>query len=709
MRALRLLVVLSVLVPLLLLAILGQVAYRTEVRTARRGLLQTLDLVYEHAIKTFDTHKLVATYTSEVVRGLTDQDIESRAPVLRPQLARLIAGLPQVTNAWVIDASGRPLVAARPIPVGLDARDRDYFQAQLPPGARPHVSQLLRGKATDAIFFQLAWRREDPPGTFRGVTAVSVEPEYFRAFHGRVTAGAGYSMGLFRNDGVALVRFPTPMADLLGASQRATGLEKEVAAHPHSGLYFGASNFDGERRLVAYRSVPDYAIYVTAGLPWSSVVRSWRGTMLSYLAFGAPGTLALFLLSLSAYRHARREHAMLGKLQQEARRREQAEDALRQSQKMEAVGRLTGGIAHDFNNLLTVVIGNLDMLIKRLGPEDARVRRSASLAKEGALRAAMLTQRLLAFSRRQPLEPQRVDLNQLVSGMTELVHRTLGEKISVHTKVEPDLPAAYVDPNQLESAILNLAVNSRDAMPAGGELTVSTARVDVDEEGGAAAPGSYVAVTVADTGSGIPLALQDKVFEPFFTTKPHGQGTGLGLSQVYGFIKQSGGYVQLTSEPGRGASITILIPRAPDEPPEAPSPKQDVAGVPHSVLRATILVVEDQPEVRRFAVEALRERGHSVIEASDAEEALSLLGRAPSISLVFSDIGLPGMDGRALARYVASRYPAVRILLTTGYAELRDGVGQSPPELDPLPKPYTVEQLFVRLEAVLRPRDGTQG
>ncbi|WP_406854167.1 ATP-binding protein [Alsobacter sp. KACC 23698] len=709
MRALRLLVILSVLAPVVLLAVLGWVSYRTEVRTARRGLLQTLDLVYEHAIKTFDTHRLVATYTNEVVRGLADEEIQTREAELRLQLARLVAGLPQLTNTWVIDALGQPLVSASPVPAGLNVSDRAYFQTQLQPGARPHVSQLLLGKATGSVFFQLAWRREDPGGRFRGVTAVSVEPDYFRAFHGRVTAGAGYTMGLFRNDGVALVRYPTSTADLLGTRQRATGLEKEIAERPGAGLYFGTSNFDGERRLVAYRSMPDYPIYVTAGLPWSSVVRAWRGAMLSYLAFGAPSAMALFLLSVSAYRQARRENATLDKLRQEAKRRELAEDALRQSQKMEAVGRLTGGIAHDFNNLLTVVIGNLEMLLRRLGPEDARARRSALLAKEGALRAAMLTQRLLAFSRRQPLEPRRVDLNQLVRGMTELVHRTLGEKISVQTRTEPDLPAVDVDPNQLESAILNLAVNARDAMPQGGELVVSTARVEVEADGGAAPPGSYVAVSVSDTGSGIPAELQDKVFEPFFTTKPHGQGTGLGLSQVYGFIQQSGGHVLLTSEPGHGATITMLLPLAPPSLDEAPTHGPEIVDAAPSAPTSTILVVEDQPEVRRFAVEALRELGHHVVEAGDAEQAIRMLGEGPSVSLLFSDIGLPGMDGRALARHVAAHHPRIRILLTTGYANLRDGAGPGDPDLDPLPKPYTVAQLVTRVDAVLRGPEGTLG
>jgi signal transduction histidine kinase len=348
------------------------------------------------------------------------------------------------------------------------------------------------------------------------------------------------------------------------------------------------------------------------------------------------------------------------------------EEALRQSQKMEAVGQLTGGVAHDFNNLLQVIIGNLDTVLRHLPQDAARLQRAAGQALKGARRAAALTQRLLAFSRRQPLAPKPLDINALVTGLSELIHRTLGETVSVETVLAAGLWRTEVDANELEAAILNLALNARDAMPNGGHLTIETANAHIDDVYAAShpdvAPGQYVLASVSDTGSGMDKEAVERAFEPFFTTKPPGQGTGLGLSQVYGFVKQSGGHVKIYSELGQGTTIKIYLPRllAAETTPE---PAEQDLPTPDADPGETILVVEDDDDVRTYSVEILRELGYRVIEAHDGASALRVLERQARIDLLFTDVVLPGaMTGAQTAEQARTLRPGLKVLFTTGYA-----------------------------------------
>ena len=347
------------------------------------------------------------------------------------------------------------------------------------------------------------------------------------------------------------------------------------------------------------------------------------------------------------------------------------EQALRQAQKMEAVGQLTGGVAHDFNNLLQVILGNLEIVHRNLPPDAARLRRATAQAITGARRAASLTQRLLAFSRRQPLDPKPLNVNTLVTGLSEMVHRTLGETISVESVLAAGLWQVEADANELEAAILNLAVNARDAMRGGGRLTIETANTHIDEAYAAAlpevAPGQYVLISISDTGSGMDEATLSRAFEPFFTTKPVGQGTGLGLSQVYGFVKQSGGHVKIYSEPDQGTTVRIYLPRLGVS--EGPAEPEDELLPPDGSSAETILVVEDDDDVRTYSVEVLRELGYRVIEAHDGPSALRLLERQGPVALLFTDVVLPGgMTGAQVAAQARVLRPDLKILFTTGYA-----------------------------------------
>jgi len=391
--------------------------------------------------------------------------------------------------------------------------------------------------------------------------------------------------------------------------------------------------------------------------------------------------------------------------QNEMRAREEAETRLRQMQKMESMGQLTGGIAHDFNNMLAIIIGNLDLAERRMDKDPERALKSIENAREGAQRAATLTARLLAFSRQQPLAPLALDANKLVSGMSELLHRTLGEHIAVETILAGGLWSTFADPGQLENALLNLAVNARDAMPEGGRLTIETANSHLDEAYAATRdevePGQYVVLCVTDTGTGMAPDVVEQAFEPFFTTKGVGKGTGLGLSQVFGFVKQSGGHVSIYSEIGEGTTVKLYLPRH-IGPATVKTSDPASESLPHGSAQEVILVVEDEQRVRHFAVEALRELGYTTISASDGMHGLEVIRQHPHISLLLTDIVMPRLNGRKLADEARQMLPELRVLYTTGYtrnAVVHNGV------LDPgvalLPKPFTIAQLANRVRAVL--------
>ena len=385
---------------------------------------------------------------------------------------------------------------------------------------------------------------------------------------------------------------------------------------------------------------------------------------------------------------------------------ESAQEALRQSQKMDAIGQLTGGIAHDFNNLLQIISGNLDILSRSITDESPRLRRSIDNAAKGAERAAILTQRLLAFSRRQPLAPKIIDPNKLVSGMSDMLHRTLGETYEVETVTGSGLWRVEADPNQLESALLNLAINARDAMPMGGKLTVETANAHLDRDyakrHSGVSPGQYAVICVTDTGSGMDPDTAERAVEPFFTTKDVGKGTGLGLSMVYGFVKQSGGHLKIYSEPGEGTTVKIYLPR--HQGPEQATEAEAQSDAPAGVDGETILICEDDEDVRAYSAEVLRELGYRVIEAADGETTLRLLASENGrVDLLFTDIVLPGgMTGAVVAERARAAQPGLKVLFTTGYA--RNAIvhhGRLDPGVELLSKPFAYADLAARIRDLL--------
>ena len=381
--------------------------------------------------------------------------------------------------------------------------------------------------------------------------------------------------------------------------------------------------------------------------------------------------------------------------------RRQAEEALRQSQKIEAVGQLTGGIAHDFNNILTVIAGNVEyakLLTERLGDVADGSTRALDNALKGVMRAANVTQRLLAFSRRQPLRSLPVDLNAQVRDMEDMLHRSLGELVQLEIVHHPDIWCVEVDPSQLEASVLNLAVNARDAMPEGGRLVIEVDNAHLDDDFTAqnpdVPPGHYAMLRVKDTGHGMSAETLTRVFEPFFTTKEVGRGTGLGLSMVYGFVKQSGGHVLVDSAPGAGTSITLLFPRSAAELPQAGQTEHRGLGGYEMQEEATVLVAEDNDDVRAYTVDTLRQLGYRVLEAHDGASAMRLLERTDvDVDLLFSDIVMPGMSGWELAKRALAHKPALRVLFTSGYPRDIDASGAVGRNIAILGKPFTRSDL----------------
>jgi PAS domain S-box-containing protein len=384
-----------------------------------------------------------------------------------------------------------------------------------------------------------------------------------------------------------------------------------------------------------------------------------------------------------------------------------AEDHLRQAQKMEAVGQLTGGLAHDFNNLLTGISGALEMMQVRIAQgRITELDRYATAAQGAAKRAAALTHRLLAFSRRQTLDPKPTDINKLIHGLQDLIQRTVGPGIVVEVVGAGGLWPALVDPNQLENALLNLCINARDAMPGGGRITIETANKWLDDRAARdrdLEPGQYLSLCVTDTGSGMTPEVQARAFDPFYTTKPMGEGTGLGLSMIYGFTRQSGGQVRIYSEVGQGTTMCIYLPRHYGHIDIAPGDRPRTRAAGARVTAATVLVVDDEPTIRMLVIEILEELGYTVIEAADGAAAMRVLNTGARIDLLVTDVGLPGpMNGRQVADAALATLPDLKILFITGYAENAViGNGQLAPNMALVTKPFAMDILATRIRDML--------
>jgi two-component system NtrC family sensor kinase len=713
-RPLRLLIAASLVLPLIIFTIAGWISYNQHIAEATDRLQRTVGTMQEHAIKVFETFAISERYMEEIFNGMTNAEITESEEEYSARIRNFIRDLPQLRDLWVIDADGHPLVAGTvyPMPRNLMLADRDYFSAHQSGNVDTYISGVVEGRAYSANFFAVTRKRMTADGKLDGIYLVSIVPEYFTRYYSQFPTNDVTVSGLTRADGVTLARFPA--AQVGSRSLPDSPLMRAIVENPQSGVTTGKSSFDGAARIIAYRKLPGQPVYVNAGVDLATVRAKWLSDMSAHLIFGIPATLTMLALGMMTLRHTRRESDAYAQLREESARRTATEMALRQAQKMEAVGRLTGGIAHDFNNLLTAIIGNVELAQRRNNASDERVGRSLTAIRQASMRAATLVQRLLTFSRQHPQEVKSVDTNRLVGEMSELLHRSIGETVAVETVLASGLWKTAIDPNQLENAILNLAVNARDSMPGGGRLTIETSNAYLDEayiarSGADVKSGQFVLVAVSDTGEGMPPEVRDKAFEPFFTTKAAGAGTGLGRSMVYGFVKQSGGHVQIYSEVGQGTTIKMYFPRLADastfpawEAAEAPTLPR--SGEHHE----RILLVEDDDDVSRFVIDALSDIGYRVDHATTGAKALELINAIPDFALMLTDVILPGgMNGRELANEVRKLRPDLPVLYATGYT--RNAIihhGRLDTDVDLLTKPFTTEALARKVRQVIEGKAG---
>ena len=709
----------SVLLPLLFFAIAAWQSHRVALREAGARVERTVRVLQEHAIKVFETNQLVIDRVNGRLRYM-DWSREADRADLFAILKGLQHELDQIATITVTDAEGHLRASSRgyPFDTSISFADRDWFQAlRSADSPRPIVSRSIIGRQSGQAVFNLAARATGPePGVFDGVVAVSNDRAYFESFYKDVEPAIEHTVTLVRDDGQILARQPPTGVATLGPESALL----QMGRHPTEAVRRVRSSIDGIERLASLRRIGDFPVFVSFGIGVGAALAPWRQDLRVYGLVAALAAAVLLAISTLAIRSAAREQAATQRWQEaatqlraEALQRERAEDQARQSQKMEAVGRLTGGVAHDFNNLLTVVIGSLDLLKRRLEDGSAAHVRLIENALDGARRAATLTHRLLAFSRQQPLQPEPVEANKLVAGLSDLLQRTIGEAYEIETVLAGGLWQTLADANQLENALVNLAVNARDAMPEGGKLTIETANAHLDQSYAATRPdlkaGQYVMLAVTDTGSGMPPEVLAQVFEPFFTTKPVGKGTGLGLSQVYGFAKQSHGHCAIYSEVGHGTTVKLYLPRL-VRVPEAPLPAIVAPAAPDLGERGeTILLVEDEPLVREFGATVLREAGYRVLEAEDGAAGLALLGANAEVALLFTDVVLTGpMNGRQLADAAHRLRPGLRVLFTTGYT--RNAIihhGRLDDDVDLIGKPFTPDALAGAVRRSLDKPSGT--
>ncbi|MGA2567190.1 MAG: ATP-binding protein [Pseudolabrys sp.] len=683
-RLLKLMMVATLVLPAVLFAFAATVSYRNFEREADERIDRSLDILHEHALKVLQTVERTFAEINEITRGMSDDDIRLNEGPLHARLKRIDDALPQVQGIAIMDRNGHPLVSANlfPVPKDHNLSDRDYFKAQETGNAGTYVSSVHEPRmgGLGGYFFALSQSRLSDDGKFNGIVSIAVLPSYFEEFYEKMGSSEGSYFGMAREDGGFLARFPVPKDRMLKLDERSqfrVGITRGLDRY----IYTVDSQLDGIDRRIGYRKLSGFPVYVLAGVGKSAIVSDWLSYMSSHLIFGLPATAFLYAGLGLALRRTRR-------LYDEADRREAAEAALRQSQRLEAIGQLTGGVAHDFNNLLMIISGSLQRLRAEL--TDKKHARLLDMIGTATQRGESLTRQLLSYSRQQTLTPQVIDLSQRLPLLRELLLRSLGGDIEIRVGVPDGVCAVRVDPGEFELAILNLAVNAKDAMPSGGTLSIrarpATLKGEASEEG---LSGEFVAIRVADTGHGIPPDVLARVFEPFFTTKDVGKGTGLGLSQVYGFARQSGGTATITSAEGRGTAITIYLPRSHEVPqPQSPPSQAQAPAEP----AGTVLLVEDNTDVAEVGAGFFRQLGYRVRSVANAQAALAALRLDSDVDLVFSDILMPGgMNGLDLAREISARFPTIPVLLTTGYsASAQDAVRQG---VVVLQKPYDLESL----------------
>ena len=702
-QVLKIIFGLLLVLPLLVWSVSAYQTYLAVQSDAIERTRRMADLLHEHALKVFETQELVASQVEQFLFGLSDQQIIEREASLWPRFRGISDKLEQLQDIWVLDALGHPLLVTTfaQAPRNLDLSDRAYFVVHrdklVPPGDF-YISEPLRGRADPSlVFFQLSKARivDD---VFRGVTALSVEPRYFSNFYAGV-ANNGFSRLLVsRVDGTALAQFPAPVSLSIGPKPNAL-FSAAVQTSPNQGMFIEAQADGKPDWIVAYRKLQGYPAYVQVAFDTAKSFAQWREQSVAHLYFGVPAVVGLLILIMLALRQHRREYSSLLKLQAETQHRRELEAQLHHAQRLESVGRLTGGVAHDFNNLLAVVSGSLELLRKRMLPSSEREFLLIDRALAAVERGSVLIRRLLSFARQQALEPACIDANDVVVDVADMARLSVGPHVQIEVERSGGQAWVTIDRSQFEAALLNLCVNARDAMPDGGRLQIKVdicaiAEAEATRHGLLAGP--YVVIGVRDEGTGMTPEVLQKAAEPFFTTKAAGFGTGLGLSQVHGFITQSGGKVAIDSRPAMGTTVNLYLPLSAASEGRIIETSSETG--PRGLPTETILVVDDDPAVRSLTAEALRNVGYDVVEVDGPASAVALLSTEKAVTAMLTDVVMPGSDGWQLADKVAQLRPALPIAFMTGFDPSADR--QRPGALI-LRKPFSLQDLAIAMRALI--------
>ena len=701
---LRWLMVAALIVPTVLFGLAAWNDRAATLAKAEDDGTKIIALFYEQAQNLFSGHDIILDI---IINRTRDQDwdtIQREHHVLLEELETIDRRLDEASEILLVDAQGKTRATTLhldpndPLPAG----DRDCFQALRRSALANCISAPHRDPVSGQTLFSLS-RRLENGGLFNGIAQVAISADYIVTLWAASTPSQSDAITMFRTDGAILAR-SGPQSSAQAASQLLLNAAATGANWHRAGSTGALLTVLDPGRITMQKNVSGYPISIRLDLDKAAILATWRETIVVYGLFAAFAVVGMVLALGLAAQRARKERQAVGLWETEVRQRETAQEQLIQSQKMESLGGLTGGIAHDFNNILGVIMGNLDLALLRIEPGSEAIRH-VDRAIWGIESAAALIRQLLAFARKQPLTTMPVAIGPMLLNMEKLLRRTLGEDIEIRVSSADDLWLAMADVTQVENALLNLALNARDAMPDGGVLRISASNATHRAEDAPRAgiePGQYVVLTVADTGCGMPPEVLARVFEPFFTTKDLGKGTGLGLAMVYGFVRQSGGHVEIVSEPGSGTVISLYLPRASEPvrqalPPVTP-PRAPVQG------SVTVLVVEDDPAVRDVAVSMLRDLGYQVLEAADGAEAIRLFGDDPGrIDLLLADVLLPGgMKGDEVGRRLADVRPGLPVLFMSGYSGSavlqRGGLRERTHYID---KPFRKEQLAQKLAEAL--------
>ena len=652
------------LIPAIAFALIAAWGYRSARDDAESTVLHASALSLRQAERIFEISRKIALIADTATAG-SDDDIRAREAEVHQRLTDLCAGLSFVVNLNVWSADGTALARSDVYPVDrrMSVADRAYFIEQQAPGFGIGISDVLIARQSGKEVVNVTIRRQMHDGRFNGVIAVSLSPDFLRDYYRSLASDEPNlaSFAMVRTDGTIIARWPK-LADGRTKVDPDNPVVRKIADGETEGVVVVAERADRESRVIAFRRVGGLPIYVTSGVSRSAMVAGWLRFVAILASILVPVTLGLVYVSWVALRKTRNEQATAIAMRQEVQRRAQAERALLEGQKLEALSQLTGGVAHDFNNLLAIVSNNLHMM-RRKHPELSEERHVGAISR-AVQSGVRLTRQLLSFSRKQALTPETVRLQDWLPATEDLIRSTLGRRAELEFGVDADTHPITVDLAELELALINTALNAHHAMPNGGRLRMTAANASDARSG----ERSMVVIKVEDSGTGIPSDIRDKVFEPFFSTKGVGKGSGLGLSQVAGLCEQAGGFAAIDSEAGRGTTVCMYFPAAELAKPAAPPVDRPAT---HR-LDGRVLLVEDNDEVALASEQVLRTAGLDVIRVASADAALVTMG-AGDIDVVLSDISMPGsMDGIELALSMRGRWPHMPVLLMTGYADRID-------------------------------------